>query len=250
MWESLINSVSPAEAHWDDRVVEALALWGENEWSTFFSMEKRQLWGKLLVCMRRLLRRWKPGFLQWYTLKWEVQTGYKEWHFHPEDGQAAEQATQRGCAVLSLGVFRTWLAQPGLSSELTLLWTGLEFSWGTFQPEFSYDSWISCCSSRLLPFPHHVELRGNNKLKNEWLALKKGIGRKGGLNVSHYLVCLLMESAIFLLNLCDFIRELGKKENLNNLLFCSLAHVQTAFYTHLFLDTICTNWLMSFEFFY
>lgn len=45
---------------------------------------------------------------------------------------------------------------------------------------------------------------------------EEGKWQEGGMNMSHYLISLLMESAIFLLNLCDGIGELGK-ENLSNL---------------------------------
>jgi len=52
MRQTLISG-SPSEACWDDQVVEALALWGETEGTTFFSMDKRQLWGTHVVCMRK-----------------------------------------------------------------------------------------------------------------------------------------------------------------------------------------------------
>lgn len=179
--------------------------------------------------MRRLLRRQSQTVYRGANWNERFRLDIRNNFFTLRTVRQQNRLPREAVQYSSLEVSRIWLDLPGLTWELTLLWTG---GWTRAVPRY-IPSWVfllilvPCCSSWLLRFLHCVKLRG----LIDW----RTNARKGeGIEYVPVLVCLSMESAIFLLYLCNCIRELGKKDKISVIWFCSLAHVQTTFYIHFF----------------
>lgn len=224
MRKPLING-SLAWDHWVDQVVEMLC------WGNYLLYCGRDSFGATFwYNVRRLLRRWSQTVYSGINWNERFRLGTRNNFFVVRTARQQNRLPREAVQYSSLEVFRTWLDQPGLTLKLTLLWTG-----GWTRALLRYiPSWVfllilvSCCSSRLLCFLHCVKLR---TLVNWRTNARKG----EGIEYVPLLVCLSMESAIFLLNISDCIREKRgeKRENLSILILllstCSINFWYTFF---------------------